>query len=120
MNSVFPVFFFSFHAVWTEISRGVFPLLPRRSVPGDWVSRRLHRGLELHHRQDPKGTVRANRRHSCSGLPLRRLTVCASCVPAGSEVPGAGQLHDDGRRRVVHVLQQRHGDVGHRRSGWKD
>lgn len=44
---------------------------------------------------------------------------CFVCYP-GSEVPGSGQLHDDGRCRAVHVLQQRHRDVGHRSSGWKD
>lgn len=38
----------------------------------------------------------------------------------GSEVSGSGQLHDDGRRRAVHVLQPGHGDVGHRSPGWED
>lgn len=46
--------------------------------------------------------------------------VAALCLFLGSEVSGSGQLHDDGRRRAVHVLQPGHGDVGHRSPGWKD
>ena len=38
----------------------------------------------------------------------------------GSEVPGSGQLHDDGWCRVVYGLQPGHRDVGHRSAGWKD
>lgn len=43
--------------VWTEVSCGVFPILPWWSVPGDWLCGRFHRGLELHHGQNQKGTL---------------------------------------------------------------
>lgn len=51
-------------------------------------------------------------------LVLLKVTYCPCCT--GSEVPGTGQLHDDGRRGAVHVFQQRHWDVGYRSTGWQN
>ena len=58
-------------------------LLARRPVPDLGLGGRLHRGVELHHGQDTQG----------------------------SQVPGAGELHDDGGRRALLGLQPRLGDA---------
>lgn len=105
--------------VWTEVSCGVFPVLPWWAVPGHWLCWWLHWGVELHHWENQKGKDKREMRDPQETLDWVETRSCFVCHP-GSEVPGSGQLHDDGRCRAVHVLQQRHGDVGHRRSGWKD
>lgn len=78
--------------VWTEVPQRVRSFLTRWPVPGDRFCRRNHRGLELHNRKDPEG----------------------------SEIPGTGQLHDDGRRRSLPQLQPRFWDARLRWSGRKD
>lgn len=130
--------------VWTEVPCGVLPLLSWWSVSGYWFCRRLHRGVEFHNGQDQKGT------HLPHALfPHMRFTLVAimneiskachwicclnACIHVffiltpteclcwtGSEVPGAGQLHDDGWRSAVHVFQQRHRDAGYGSPGWQN
>ena len=62
------------------------------------------------------------------------VCVCAACVRAcmcacvrmclracvGPEVPGPGELHDDGRCGALPRLQFRHGAPGHRRAKWQN
>ena len=42
-------------AVWIQSPCGVCQVFTRWSVPGNGLCRRLHRGVELHHRQDQEG-----------------------------------------------------------------
>ena len=67
-----------------QISHRMRLLFSRWPVPHHRIGRRLPRSLEFHDRKDQEG----------------------------SEVPGAGQLHDDGGGGLVSGLFQRQRDVG--------